>query len=500
MGNANGHCMYKLLIVDDEFYIREGIRRLINWNSLGITIVGVCENGQEGYDLAVENKPDIIIMDINMSSLSGIEMAEKIKKEFDCQFIIISGYKEFEYARSAMLLGINSYLVKPIRRDALEDAVLRAIGLIEKEKKTTSKKTLLESEYIVDFLMNVADVGDAREILRMDNYRVMILKSEKPFAVGTTDKEEIYNKVSELLGTQYFYFIGDSSFLTIVPAVYNEYEKINNLFGCKVKIGISNPSYGELSVFKTVYTQAEIALQQLLSQNSIDTVLEYSEKFNKRLNGYYYDSMRHIINAVECGDDKQAIVEIEKVFNQARNDNIMLSDFIQWALSLYGVLYNLYKQNFPDSVEEERHNKLILENSKSDFNINQIKEQLIELCVSNETEDINVDIKSNSVVEDVRQYIDENFCKDISLQKIAGIFYIEFRYLSKLFKAHTGMRYVQYLTHKRLEYAKKLLANSNLTIYEIAEVVSFEDVKYFSNLFKKYEGISPREYRVQHKI
>lgn len=492
--------MYKLLIVDDEYHTREGLKQLLNWKGLGIEIEGVCCDGKEGVEKALEIKPDIILTDIKMNVMDGLSMADKIKEAIDCEFIIISGYTLFEYAHKAMNTGIAHYLVKPVSRNMLEEAVMKVIAVLNKKKHRNMLENLEDSEYLIDFLINGNENAECREFIPFGKFRVFMFQSESTLTNGREDKIRIFSELSLLLGDLYIYFVNSKAFVLVADLINFSVDTIKNKIDADFKIGVSEESSGDVP-FRELYEHATAALQYSV-YSSVSGIVEYNDTMENRAGTFFSDALKYILNALESGEVDGAKDEIDDVFLKARKERIMPSEVTEWAKHLFWCVFNIVKPKHENDSDDMVAYKRRLDYCVKDkFRIDDLKSLLKEICEtcaiisSHSDEQVNT-----SVMKEIVDYVDAHFHEDISLQKLSSMFFVEFSYLSKLFKTYTGECYIQYLTRKRIQKAKELLLKPDLTIYEVAFMVSFEDPKYFSNLFKKTEGITPRDYRLKNKV
>lgn len=479
--------MYKMIIVDDEQYSREGMKKILRWENYDIEIVAVADSARAGIEAAKTYNPDIIITDIKMNSMDGLEMLEEIKKFLKCEFIVISGYSVFEYAQRAINAEVTNYLLKPVSRVDLEAAVMKCITKIRRNTAGSLAEQLGSGEYMIDMLIN--ENISSKGIIPFDNYYVYAVKRKIAFVEKFHDKIEILEKLRRQSEDIYIYFADNYEFAAVSAKTVN----FDFLSGCYAGMCCGS----ENEKFAGVYKMAKTALNQSIRENKEISV--FSEDTVIYMSDFYSDAFSDIVMMLESGDIELAKNEIVRTYNRARKENIYYSDIIAWSSRLFETILDLIKkEEKPKNTEEteRKFNELLGDRSVFDFSISNV---ILELCDIYDTDGENIQNRDkDKKIEDVVKFVDEHFCEDISLKWLANNFWIEHKYLSKLFKKYVNEGYVEYITKKRMNLAKKMLAEEELTISEIARKVSYDDTNYFTVVFKRNVGITPREYRMKH--
>lgn len=369
--------MFSILIVDDEWTIREGLKRTVPWKEWGIEIIGTATNGNEALEMLTQFHVDILLTDIRMPGISGLELIERCRSQFpDLILVLLTGHDEFEYAQKAIKLGADDFLLKPTNVDELE-ATMRSIT--------------------------------------NDLY---IKQAEKNNILALFIKDAIQHNTLQNI------------------------EKIQS-------IGNIRPQYG----FIIVRSQAEkIAHATLESVQLIDDKVSQQVYFCHSLkNGEHWEEtiqkLKHHYSRKEC----QATFHI----------SLLADDLNQ--------LITIYKQaNSASQLYKTSENITIFQYHDDQYTLD---------------------------FEKVIQYIQQHYQEAISQTELAAKLNMSNSYFSKLFKQHTGINFVDYLTLKRMEVAKELLLSTTLKTYEVAAEVGYEESRYFSQLFKKTTGLTPLQFR-----
>jgi two-component system response regulator YesN len=427
--------MWKVAIVDDDFQVLRGLRRAIPWEELDAEFVGEAIDGAEGIRLIEETNPDIIITDLYMPHMNGIEMIEHLRKEnFPGRFIILSGYNDFEFARNAIRLGVEDYLTKPgtveqiraVLTDTiakLETSYLQNIELNERNNRFEAFEGMTDEEWleaVITGKLLATILPSQKERWRTVNHLVMVLevvRTERIRGVSIADwnlfQFAVTNITQEILEQEW----PDSDFVW--------------LFG----------------------NHAAVILRKNAETRDFDVV----EKANA-LGGMLVESMRNYIEIdlrFGLGEVKHSWNEIKQSADQAFQALMSVDE--EESRGETGTLGHSAEDAAPtigQSLFSQRHKKAV------DFMI---------------------------------RYIHEHYAEDLTLENLAKQLYISKNYLNQLFKKVTGETLTNYIIRVRMEKAKALLLEGNHLIYEIADLVGYQNVPYFSSLFKKYCGVNPSE-------
>lgn len=507
--------MLKLLIADDEIKICQLIEYLVDWEKFDIQIIGIVNDGEQAWKEIKIHKPDIVITDIRMPGYDGLSLMEKAKEEdLDISFIIISGYNKFSYAKRAISSNVVNYLVKPINKAELEETIIRIKRNREKNYIFSQEKEQFEKEEKEIQLNRIILNGAMLNQFLVGEEKVLIASgffSNKKNDSGTIIMPKIRNVLEERFSKTGINVISVPHENYLVSLIYSEridYETI------LTKLKVANLEYGRLEEFFSEYRIITAVGRKFSDSGEIRKQYEelrrlFQARFAAQGNFFQY----HLFDSSESRmqlihkDRRDAIITGIKLFNvNAINNTISeirddLGKDNNDPFRTYRTIKELcdclsFGMNFYLSDEWASNNDEIdyVLNRYSDISgvfewINSNIIAVIEKCKREREER---PIKPIRVAQD---YIDNHFYEKITLNDVSGIAGFNPSYFSVIFKKETGKSFIDYLTDTRIEYAKKLLIETDSDIFDVAENAGYSDIKYFSLLFKKYTGLSPADFR-----
>lgn len=516
----------KILIVDDEIQIRTGLEIGVPWDSLGISQVFIAENGIEALTICEKEKPQIVITDIRMPEISGLELGKKIKELYKpVEVIILSGYSEFEYAKKALELGAFDYLLKPIRIKELMECVQKTKEKIEKfylEMKQQSTVSELVGTYEILKLLKKNEVLEKKEIEVFQNYSFIEFKDE--VRVGICDYDQIKEKldygtqklldgkVDELLekckSSKIRLKSGKYAFIINVISDFDverksiifqdELKKLNEILEKEIDntISMAISKKGKPEEIPQLFAEAEklIKKRMYIGKKAFIETDQDEQEVKIKLNPL--DVMK-VKKRIEHLDYEHIHLYFKEVFLNLKDQKIDSEDFVR------SICEQLKSILFCSMLEEGIDIEGICENNQEFLNdipkyltideyehwIDTFYEMIIQGLSA-----LSGKQHSRAILKAV-DYISQNYSKNINLEMTAEYVNKSKNYFSYLFKKELGVSFVEYLNIVRIGEAKKILDTTDDKTYEIAEKVGFSDYKYFSSVFKKIVGVSPSKYK-----
>jgi len=502
--------MLKLLIIDDESIIREGLRSIIPWANYGYKVCDVGIDGPDGLNKVRSHRPDLVLLDIQMPGFSGIELIQQVKKEkFTCKFIILTAYSNFTYAKELMALGIESYLLKPIDEDELIQIIDRiAIDRAEEQKrqdqlilydwmnKDKAFRGLLDGnlEYVSENIMkelhgkNFQVVRISSEI-KQDNYlwilkkvsrndeQIKLVRKENYYHLLFVNKEELEVKGFLVDIQKRLSLNGDENAAMLVGSSVNGAEKIVRSY---------------LQTKELVDIHFCFSEENILYYKELEELNKGNSKPLKSLN------KQTLYDYLEFGDESNIKKEILNLEQYYKGTSYSKERVRAEVIASFIPVFDIITRNYP-ALE-------IISKEILAANINR-QENLRAICVYIHEELSSISkllagyttIKGN-IIDEIKNYVNNYYHEDISLKLIADLFHYNSAYLGKTFKQQTGEFFNVYLHQVRIKNAKKLMKNKRYKIYEISKLVGYSNSDYFYKNFKLYEGISPKEFQMQNNL
>ena len=509
-----------VLIVDDEKFVREGLRYLIDWEQAGYTIIGEAEDGNDALEKIRLLWPDLVLLDVRMPGMDGTEVMQKAREiGFSGQFIILSGFSDFDYARAAIQYGAADYIVKPVDEMQLLKVVTRVAGKIRESRnsekmmhqvmgkaRNTVLSDLLEGRSL-DPDVNYDDYG-----LNYPVYQVAIYESFIPntkivdFAKlltlssdskGAVESIELNQKNVILIkgypAQEHFEAWlrhSQSSFEknSLIDSIYLVYgETVNR----PEEISVSYRECTRLAERRFFCTQEQHVLSYAdLPPNDAPSVIEegFSEKYAQALTASVYTFHR---------------TETAELLNTLRDyfysRNVEVLQVQHFMVDLLLQIKSRVHQRFGNSDRDIGFdsNTTMIETIENAAHFNDIIQYFME-----QFERVMSHFRtssSDSVLDDILRYISENYAKKLTLESIGPLFGYNSSYLGKIFTAKTGMSFNAYRDRIRIEKSREMLVQTSLKIYEIADRIGYRNVDVYNQKFKKQEGISPSDYRKKYR-
>lgn len=535
--------MYQVLLVDDEVLVREAISENIKWNELGYELVGSCQNGREAIEFLEKNSVDIVLTDICMPYVDGMELSEYIFNNLtNINIIIFSGFDDFEYAKKAIRYNVQEYLLKPVTAFELSEVLTNLKEKMDKKKEEQKKFGKLNETYhknrlfikcrlLEDFIKgsrtqenDFSDLLEQNIVLDATDYRVAIVDIDQ--SPDQTESEDdmkpqsslmtfaVYNICEEIL-EQYqagYACIGSDNqvfiiFKTNKPKTF-EYEVksickemckcIKKYMKLDVTIGIGKYVKYPKDVYKS-YEEAEDSLryQYLYCENSIIDMSEIRIKKNQsREDVLPEQDIDALILAIKMNDKIKIEIILDRLQTTIKST---VTDKIRSDLYLQQIILaisNTCKSTEPVGIEANSLKNQLLSDIAKVKNISIAIDLLKKYCykASEEMElQKNIGGKKQAVL--AMDYIEKNYSDpDLNLNSVCSYLSISASRFSTIFKNITGETFMEALIRIRMQKAKELLEITDYKNYEIAEKVGFSDPHYFSIVFKKMTGKTPSEY------
>ena len=514
--------MIKCIIVDDDYLVRKGIAKTLEKIGNKLSVVGEAENGETAIGLINEFTPEIIIMDMYMPVMDGTALLKYISGNHpNTQIIVISGYRSFDYAVETIQANAISYLVKPFSSEELQTSVLKAIdniqnaeGKEQNQRNISHARDRISYEFDVQILKSLI-LGIKIQNLEFNSEAVKIIAENRSLVLFSifnlsADSAALEAVCSDCFENRSFVvcdhnfnvytffvikFYADQPTDQLIKSdsvhLYSELCRISD----GVDMGVSLPEK-KVTKLNSAFLQCITALDNKLLFDK-GRIISYRPDLVAYRN-IVWDSEASFLFYLEKSDIEAATEVFSRFFSSLRSSaykyNVM--EYKYYILHLLSAA-KLDAGNdtpiniFLDITDDLRQQFRLIFDAESlyDCSINAFRN----ICQRNATCPI---YPGNSVIEDMQTYIERNYSKNISLEFVSSLFYINRSYASTLFKSHFGISFIDCITQIRVEKAKELLKNTDLKLSQIAARVGYSNVKYFFRVFKKIVGTTPEQYRL----
>lgn len=518
--------MYKLMIVEDETTIRKGMCKYIAWEGMGFEVVADFEDGKEAIEYLKDHKIHVVLTDIEMAEKTGLDIADYIHNQhLNIRVVIISGYREFEYARKAIEYNVEHYLLKPLQMQEVNSVFSELKVKLDQESLLSKRYGSEQEEFeqmlpelqeqfwislLVGVLHKEKEIRKKLELLRLD------LNPYAPFAVldiniknlehgnyyGSYDnKNNLINNIfkSDSQDIQYYIVLFCQDTMKAIATTreiqsMGEFEnRLKNQLNEKMEIvsHLLQLSF-DIKIEKIyenifAFEQRNFAFQIHVMKDDKEIQIE-EEDYNRLMQKY-----KLLMEVINNGDFDELDTIIDNIFFECRN--LPLTQVKQLLMNMFSVLSNKYMKMGND-VWMNMNKKLM---SEETFDADS-KEVLMLQCRELLHESINmVSSKANEtsmeVIRQAVEYMKRHFHEAISLETVADRYFLNRSYFSRIFKQYTGETFTDCLIGIRMTEAKKLLRNGRNKVYEISQMVGYSSEKYFYRVFKQYTGKSPAEYQ-----
>lgn len=533
--------MIKVMIADDEQLQRQYLRNVLEDASEQYKIVAEAANGEEAVAFGLEHKPDIVFLDIRMPGFDGIEVARRLRVALPhVKFVIVSAYGEFHYAQQAVGLGMAEYLLKPVESEEILSIASKLSEAIEIEREKQrdldeTKATLADAiPFIkIGFVMDLIN-GNFNDEAEMNN-RAAFFGVTSPLRVAMNiwmdnlsaqnnlrselEKQIIQRQVTEIIEDSlsewphhFCISLGNGQFTVLLAAE----EAVEDLLLksmamalgekiCKavrdsgsttVTVGVGRAGQGPSGVARS-YREATVAGEYRILYGGdqpihADDVEATSEYANVLKQGYE----KNLVMAVCMGDWERTVRSFLSLWSEYISDDDQIMRIHLKISEICSVVVRASVDSGVsfENLEESRLNlehQLAKETSldlMKEKVVNWLNELVSRIRTSREFRNVNL-------IDKAVRYIEENYHQEIGLEDVAKQVYLSTCYFSRLFKQVKGWSFTEYLTHVRMEEARKLLVNTSYSVAEISMRVGFRDARYFSQVFKKHAGKTPGTYR-----
>ncbi|MBS4197738.1 response regulator transcription factor [Lederbergia citri] len=491
----------KVLIVDDEVLIRQGIKHYINWEQEGFTIVGEASNGKEALYLIEQEHPHIVITDMVMPVMDGEKLTKEIKEHYpNIEVIILSSFSDFEYVRSTFQSGVTDYILKPkLDGQELLKTIQKAVNKIPNFTLNRTVSPLHSIEEIIQQLMEGYEVDYDHHLVKesFPNKYFCLLGADAKDQV--LDHLQIEQVLSILSNVTNYPIVKESTSYTFllnieiydIPFILKALEDVH----LNMNWALSEP----FASLKDLKKQFQDDLQKLRKYRFYfpnQTLLTFAQLPKLPKENITFD-LNQFIDVFKRRNFEEAFEYLNKYVDYLSHQ--YTKDENEFKAFLGNIIFNttilLENLNFKsDTLQQDKYQHFAMINEAKDV-VETVYYFHTYLTQVKEIIDTELQDPSQSNMQKLLDYIDQHYDEPISLSNLAEHFHFNPSYLSTYFSTHHSIGFNEYLTHIRIEKSKEYLQNQRISISEISGLVGYSDHSYFCKVFKKMTGMSPSKYR-----
>ncbi len=511
----------KVLIADDEEIVRKGLKNIIDWERLGCEICGEASNGEDVLEKIANLQPAIVMLDINMPGKTGIDVLKEIHDNPSLypshpNFLILSGYSDFDYAQKALNYGAKGYIVKPVDEDLLEEKIKSIAQEIHNESevntlRSNAKSLEIEHKFSQMFLFGAVDDAFEPDEDNNDKYKVLIISPElcgcsgqmQALKVAVAENFVYTNHLDFTMEPAHIIIFKNESEESIIRHLRRFCSRLqSNKEGSLVAVGETQEG---LQGALNSYNQARKIYNQLFFfsdrpyvtsvdvQNDEDAMIRMESHFSNVNEKQFFQCIPELIKYIEIYELQKIHATLDAQTQWLKRSSLSVDLIKKMCMAFIVETQNAIRAKHPEKELETVPAldlvNLIYTQNYFDEMINIVRDFTLGLAESFTSN------TANSTILKVIQYVKVNFNTDLKLEMLGNLFNCNSAYLGKKFREYTGVPFNTYVDIIRIEEAKKLLTTSALKIYEISKLVGYSNTDYFYLKFKKHTNMTPKEFK-----
>ncbi len=507
--------MKKVMLVEDEDFILQGIKYIIDWEALSMEIAATAHNGKEALEIFQENPTDIVVTDVEMPRMNGLELLREIRKlNSRTRGIFLSGYDEFEYARTALRLDVEEYILKPINEDQLRDALIRAgkhLDELDRKKAGNMEdkigwirflKGKLAREEEAKFYQMLPEIEEGEKVY------AAIMKIDTDTIENTGGMMNILAELQKLgQKLKPIYLAPDTLFLLmympqeaqdqeILDCYGDVQDHLESSFGIMSFFTVSN-AITEYEQLPTCYKTAQ-KLQKYKMLEGYGSCINEAHIQDRKSQDVVIDET--MLRKMILKKDKEgALNYIEDLFINNLESEVNVEVLYQMSLKIAMLLQDIKMEYKLAQSTNLRDLSEIIEKIYQADDLLGLKaifiSEIVEIINYLHTEDS----QYTPVVKQIMAEVQKNYKEDMNLKTLSYKYHMNASYLGQIFQKEAGCSFAQYLSNTKNGIAKDLILNTNMKINDIAKEVGYPDTSYFYRKFKQCYGVSPASLRTMKK-
>ena len=503
---------YRVLLVDDEEEIRTGISRKIDWAALGFTLVGEAGNGEEALELAEQMRPDVVLTDIKMPFMDGLELCRRLRQSLPAaKLVVFSGFDDFEYARQAVGMGVSEYILKPINAPELMEVLTKLRTQLDSQRLERRDMETLRRRYeeslpvlrelfytrLLSGQLSPAQVQDRAARYEIELAPVLSVQSflTEHFAMeGCAARVVLFGDTAALL----VQLSGDDKLYPLLEELERLSLLSRSYLGISLTAGVGRPCQGPEELYRSAEgARAALDYRALVGGGRVIYIDDLEPQPAATLS--FEENDQHLLSAaIKLGAPDQVERAVGTLMERLRQTGLSLSRYHLFLLEVVTCLVRLARSGGV-AVEEVFGANFTGSVSLSDFSSpEELGRWLAERCLK--LHELLGRQRTDSawrLVEQAKEYIAGHYSDEsLSVEALCSHIHLSPTYFSTLFKREVGMSFTAYVTQVRMDEAVRLLRDTDEKTYRIAERTGYSDPNYFSYVFKRRFGVSPSKYRI----
>lgn len=528
---------YTVLLVDDEEEVTQIIMKKIDWESMGFSVIGSANNGVKALEMVEEFQPDVVMTDIKMPYMDGLELANRIKAEFPAtKILLFTGFDEFEYAKEAVHLEVEEYILKPVNSveltnvftqlkikldqeisekrsvEVLQQYYMDSLPLLQANFYSTLIEGRIREEELEKYLTDyqITFTGPYYCCLVIHTSATQVPKDMNPLLLATSVQKQAEERLQEKWRAKSFTYLGNAVMLAQlkgeneVPELTDECDRFcryaRRIIGAVVTVGIGQVCDNILELAQSYSSAREaVSYRGIYGASRAINIKEIAPR-EMGETGFVNDGdMSELFKKIRMGSRKEIVEAVSEYMERMALSAKTLPQHHIAVMELISALYR-FTVNNDISAEEFAGDMQDLYSSLPNMDPDTLKKWLTDLSLSFHDKLTSARSRSTkSFVLRAEEYVRSNYAdEELSLDDICETLGVSNSYFSTIFKRETGKSFIGYLTDYRMDCASRLLLETNEKSYIIAKKVGYTDPNYFSYVFKRRFGVSPSKYRAEH--
>lgn len=528
---------YKVLLVDDEEEVIQVIIKKINWEEIGFSVAGYADNGIRAFEMVEEFQPDVVMTDIKMPFMDGMELSKRIKAEYPTtKILFFTGFDEFEYAKEAIHLEAEEYILKPVNSIELTNVFTRLKAKLDQEISEKRNVEILQkyymeslpllqanfyysliegrihedeiSRYLADYQLSFE--GPFFCCLVIHTSHSQVPDNMNPLLLSTSVHRQAKERLASKWQAKCFSYLGNTVLIaqlkkeSEVSELTDECDRFckyaRNIIGAVVTVGIG-PVCAKITSLPQSYSSAReaVSYRVIYGASRAINMKEITSKRVEKTTPSDDAGLSDLFKMISLGSEEDVSKAADQYFSYTFFPNKSLQQYHIEIMELISKLYRFTINN--DIVTDDFSGDIKkLYSRLIDFEPATLRTWLIDCCLSLRNKLINARSNSTkSFVSKAKEYVHQNYADEgLSLDRICEVLGVSNCYFSSIFKKETGNSFISYLTDYRMDKASSQLVETTEKSYIIAKNVGYTDPNYFSYVFKKRFGVSPSKYRREH--